>query len=48
MWFNSYIGTKILQNILFYYQFPENLFTGSPERLGILKQSLSYAGRREK
>jgi len=48
MWFNSYQSTRILQDILSYYRFPENLFTGSSERIAMLKQALSLAGRREK
>jgi spermidine synthase len=45
MHFNSYLGTAILQNILYYYRFPEDLFIGSPENIQALKQSLSTAGR---
>ncbi len=48
MWFNSYQSTRILQDILSYYRFPENLFTGSSENIAVLKQALSYSGRQEK
>jgi spermidine synthase len=47
MWFNSYISTAILQDILSYYRFPQNLFTGSYESLSALKGALSVSGRRE-
>ncbi|MBP1599564.1 MAG: speE 2 [Acidobacteria bacterium] len=47
MYFNSYVSTKILQDILAHYRFPVNLFVGSNETLATLKQTLSYAGRRE-
>ena len=47
MYFNSYVSTKILQDILGYYRFPGNLFVGSGETLTTLKQALSNAGRRE-
>ena len=46
MYFNSYLGTAILQNILYYYRFPDDLFVGSPERIQDLKQTLSATGRR--
>lgn len=47
MWFNSYLGTKIFQSILHHYRFPDNLFTGSDERMGNLKKALADGGRRE-
>jgi spermidine synthase len=48
MWFNSYLSTSILQSILQYYHFPDDFFVGSAERLAMLKQVLSDAGRRER
>jgi spermidine synthase len=47
MWFNSYLGTTILQDILSCYRFPQNLFVGSRESIWTLKNALSNAGRRE-
>jgi spermidine synthase len=46
MYFNSYLSTTILQDILAYYRFPENLFTGSPMNIDALRQTLLMAGRR--
>ncbi len=48
MYFNSYLGTTILHNILAYYRFPEDLFTGSPENIDLLKQMLTNSGRHNK
>jgi spermidine synthase len=48
MWFNSYKGTSILQSILSYYRFPENLMVGSKENISALKQLLANEGRRER
>jgi spermidine synthase len=48
MWFNSYLGTKILENILDSYRFPNNAFVGSEEQLSTLKRALWDQGRREK
>jgi spermidine synthase len=48
MWFNSYQGTKILDNILDHYRFPTDVFFGSEERLSTLKRALADRGRREK
>jgi spermidine synthase len=45
MWFNSYLSTALFQNILSYYRFPNNLFTGSSQSLEVLKQALSQVGR---
>lgn len=45
MWFNSYLGTEILNGILRYYRFPDNLLTGSDERMTALKQALEKEGR---
>jgi spermidine synthase len=47
MYFNSYLSNKILQNILYYYKFPDNLFAGSKESLAWLKLALAEQGRRE-
>ena len=47
MYFNSYLSTTILQNILSYYRFPEDLFVGSPQNIEILKQALRNQGRTE-
>jgi spermidine synthase len=48
MWFNTYLSTKILQDILSCYKFPHDVFTGSEERISLLKQALSANGRLEK
>jgi spermidine synthase len=48
MHFNSFVSTKILQNILTYYRFPDNVFTGSSERIERLKEEMGYLGRRER
>jgi hypothetical protein len=48
MYFNSYLSTKILQSILSYYRFPEDLFVGSGQNINFLKESLRNQGRREK
>jgi spermidine synthase len=45
--FNSYIGTKILDNILSYYRYPQRLFVGSENTIWMLKQALSDSGRIE-
>jgi spermidine synthase len=46
MHFNSYISTRILESILFHYEFPQDVFTGSEQRLAVLRKSLSLQGRR--
>jgi spermidine synthase len=46
MYFNSYISTRILQGILSYYTFPENVFAGSGSRLDALREALREQGRR--
>jgi spermidine synthase len=43
---NSYIGTKIMQNILSCYTFPQNAFEGSPQLLRIFRAALAEKGRR--
>jgi spermidine synthase len=48
MYFNSYLSTTILENILSYYRFPADLFVGSNERIWMLKQALADLGRRDK
>jgi spermidine synthase len=48
MYFNSYIGTKILDSILSSYRFPQDVFVGSENQIATLKQALAEAGRREK
>ena len=48
MWFNSYLSTKIFQNIVSYYRFPGKVFTGSNDNISYLKQALFFAGRHEK
>jgi spermidine synthase len=48
MWFNSYQSTRILEDILSYYRFPEKLFAGSSENIANLKQALSNSGRHER
>jgi spermidine synthase len=40
MWLNSYLGTQILNGILKYYSFPDEVFVGSPERVLTLRQEL--------
>jgi spermidine synthase len=46
MWFNSYLSTTIFQNIISYYRFPGDIFTGSGESIARLQQALFQAGRR--
>jgi spermidine synthase len=48
LWFNSYLGTKILENILDSYRFPNNAFAGTQEELSTLRRALADRGRREK
>jgi spermidine synthase len=45
MWYNSYMATTILEGILHYYRFPENIFIGAPDTLQAMKQALTEAGR---
>jgi len=42
---NSYIGTEILNGILKYYKYPDEIFTGSVEHLQMMRQALQYARR---
>ena len=48
MYFNSYLSTTILQNILSHYRFPQDLFVGSGQNIRDLKEALRYQGRWEK
>ncbi len=47
MWLNSYIEVDILNNILKYYRFPDNIFKGSEETISSLQQKLQSTGRTE-
>jgi spermidine synthase len=42
---NSYMETKILNGILKYYKFPEDMFSGSPQRIQEMKLALETADR---
>jgi spermidine synthase len=42
---NAYIATDILQGILEYYEFPENMFVGSPRRIEEMKAAFRKANR---
>ena len=48
MWLNSYIEADILNHILEYYKFPDNIFKGSEESISSLKQKLAAVGRYER
>jgi spermidine synthase len=48
LWLNSYIATAILDDILRYCRFPDEVFVGSDERVQALKQALANIGRRER
>jgi spermidine synthase len=48
LYFNSYLSTKILENILSYYKFPENTIVGSSQRIKVLRDALMERGRIEK
>ena len=45
MWYNSYVEKDILNDILQYYRFPDNIFKGSESSLLSLKHSLSSTSR---
>jgi spermidine synthase len=47
MYFNSYLGTRILGDILSYYRFPVDLFSGSQTSITALREALQNKGRRE-
>jgi len=42
---NSYIGTEILNGILRYYKYPEEIFAGSADHLQTMRQALQYVRR---
>jgi len=42
---NSYMATEILNGILRYYRFPEDIFTGSPQRVQEMRMALQTSGR---
>jgi spermidine synthase len=46
MWLNTYINTEILNGILGYYKFPDQMFIGSEDRIQAMKQALAEFGRR--
>jgi spermidine synthase len=45
---NNYKGKELLDGILQYYSFPEEVFEGSPEKIEQLKQVLSARGRHDR
>ncbi len=45
MWLNSYIGRDILTDILKYYRFPRDMFTGAADRVNELEAQLAREGR---
>lgn len=47
MYFNSYLSTKIFQGIAAHYNFPRDVFVGSPERIAVLKEALRNQGRHD-
>jgi spermidine synthase len=47
MWLNADQATTIFQQILGCYRFPTQVFTGSPEKVLAMKQSLENLGRRD-
>jgi spermidine synthase len=47
MSFNSFEATKILQGILKYYKFPEDIFKGSSQRIEQMQTALQPADRIE-
>ena len=42
---NSFMGEELLGGILEHYQFPDNIFHGSPGRLAVVERELQAAGR---
>jgi spermidine synthase len=42
---NSYVATDILQGILKYYKYPEDMYSGSPQHINEMKQALQNAYR---
>jgi spermidine synthase len=47
-WVNQQIAPQIFNGILREYRFPEEMFTGSPERMAALKKFLAATGRRDR
>ena len=47
MWLNAYQEERNFSEILGYYRFPDELFSGSEENLSALKTALEKSGRRE-
>jgi spermidine synthase len=45
MAFNSQFSTQILQNVLQHYQFPADIFSGSPASIEHLREAMSETGR---
>jgi spermidine synthase len=45
---NFYESTPILNNILSYYRFPQDVFVGSEPKIMLLKAALAESGRKEK
>ena len=45
---NSYMGQELLKDILQYYEFPENIFTGTEDNLHTLRQELAAGSRIER
>ena len=43
---NSYMGERLLKDILLYYEFPTEIFVGSEASLQALKHKLAQAGRK--
>jgi spermidine synthase len=44
-WLNTYMEATILSNIFKYYEFPNKVFIGSPDRIAALKEALQENGR---
>ena len=44
---NSYIGAELLEGVLEYYQFPDNIIVGTESSLPPVVRALEAAGRRE-
>ena len=43
---NRNLSQELLDDILLYYKFPDNLFGGSEERMAALKKTLAAASRK--
>ena len=48
MWINNTDEVKIFDNILRHYSFPDEIFSGSPERIAALKDLMGQTGRHER